>query len=213
MEFQTTMWTRIEAAADLSEEAAQQFVARYRGPILRYLRGRGASAEDAEDLLQEVLIRLFSRNLLARADRAKGRFRSYLLGITQNVLRDDRTKALTQKRGGGRPHVPLHEIGEIGAHDSDPEFDACWTGGIIDAALAALKQEHADQYRVLQLTMKSEMTQAQIGADLGRSAVEVKNDLHRARQRLKRLIKQEIARYTSSPEEFADELRAFRGAL
>src|SRR6185295_10148808 len=62
------------AAAGLSE-----WCRIYWPPVYSYLRRRGNSPQDAEDLTQGFFAMLLERNSLAVVDEAKGRLRSFLL--------------------------------------------------------------------------------------------------------------------------------------
>lgn len=211
MNFRTTLWSRIEA---LGEGRASEggFVSRYRAPLLAFLRRRGLSPEDAEDVAQEVFLRLFDRELLAQADRSRGRFRSYLLGITKRVLLQQREREGALKRGGDRARVPFEDAPEPVA-PPDPTFDACWVEGLLEEALERLAGEHPLQHQVLRLRLREGLSLAEVGERIGRSAAQVKSDHHRAKQRLARLIKDSVRAYCSSQEEYEDELLAFREAL
>jgi RNA polymerase sigma-70 factor (ECF subfamily) len=83
--FRSTNWPLIARAANRDEAEAQaalgELVQRYRAPLLGYLRRQfQASPEQAEDWLQGfVLEKLVIGNLLAGAQRERGRFRTLLL--------------------------------------------------------------------------------------------------------------------------------------
>jgi len=49
-------------------------------PLYAYVRRRGYADDEAQDLTQEFFVRLLGGRYLDRADREKGRFRSFLLG-------------------------------------------------------------------------------------------------------------------------------------
>ena len=66
----------------------QAFVAvfrRYQGPVYRFVRQMGGSAETAEDVTQEVFIALIEGS--GRFDAERGSLKVYLYGIARNVLR------------------------------------------------------------------------------------------------------------------------------
>jgi RNA polymerase sigma factor (sigma-70 family) len=203
--FETTMWSRI-GEAEQGGAAAEAFVGRYRKPLLIYLSRRGLSESDAQDLVQDVFLRLFEKNLLSKADRTRGRFRSYLLGITKNVLYKEQRKRSALKRGGGKGQVSLEQLGDVAAPEPDPEFDACWTQNLIQRALDGLKADNARQYGVLQLHLRGDLSQKQMAETLDRTPAQVKTDLYRARQRLTKLIKAEIAHFASTQSEYDDEV-------
>ena len=61
-------------------------------PLYTNVRRRGSS-EDAQDLTQAFFVRLFERDSLARADKHRGRFRSFLLSSLKHFLINEWAKA------------------------------------------------------------------------------------------------------------------------
>ena len=94
-----TRWTLIGAARGGDAGAQRLFADKYRGPVLAYLRRRGLDA-DAEDVTQEVFLRLFRGGVLDRATESGGRFRDLLLAVTKHTLTDHWRAAGAVKRGG-----------------------------------------------------------------------------------------------------------------
>jgi hypothetical protein len=78
-EFPTTFWGRIQSARGGDDRALDQVLGRYRGPIVAFLRRRGVREDAAEDLCQEVLLRVSRAAFLEKVNPARGRFRSLLL--------------------------------------------------------------------------------------------------------------------------------------
>src|SRR5262245_29424830 len=99
-DFQSTLWTVIRGADRGEEAALREFALKYRGPIVAYIARRGLP-NDAEDLAQEVFLRLIQDRVLAKADPSRGRFRSLLLAVTRHVIGHHRERESAQKRGGG----------------------------------------------------------------------------------------------------------------
>ena len=62
-------------------------------PIHAFLRREGYAAAEAQDLTQAFFARLLEKNYPAQADRAKGRFRSFLLLTLRHLLSDTREHA------------------------------------------------------------------------------------------------------------------------
>lgn len=205
--FHTTLWSDLNDAAAGREQAIEAFVARYRPPVLVYLRRQGASESDAEDLAQEVFVRLFSQRALERAEPAKGRFRTYLLGLTHNVLLEHWRRARAEKRGGAVDHVPF----DLAAHDlsAEPEeatFERCWQEHVLELALAQVGEEHARQHDLLVRTARGEAP-AQIAQATQREVGAVRVDLHRARKRLAEAVRAVIAGSVTSREEYDEEVK------
>jgi hypothetical protein len=71
----------------------QQFVERYRPPILRFARRRGLTGDDAEDAAQQSLVAFAQAYQEGRYDREKGRLRSWLFGIARNQIRKTRRES------------------------------------------------------------------------------------------------------------------------
>jgi RNA polymerase sigma-70 factor (ECF subfamily) len=70
------------------EEAWVVFQARYQDVILGWCRRCRLSPEDAEDLTQDVLLKLFEALSRGAYDPAKGRFRSLLMSVVNNAIID-----------------------------------------------------------------------------------------------------------------------------
>src|SRR6185503_3681234 len=107
--FATTHWSMVIAAGGdgtHARAALSKLCELYWYPLYAYVRRRGHSPEDAQDLTQEFFSRLLERNWLGSADREKGRFRSFLLGAINHFLADQWDKARAKKRGGEYSFVP-----------------------------------------------------------------------------------------------------------
>ena len=114
--FPTTLWTRIKQAGKEDPLASDVVARRYYPAILSYLQGQGQgqglSAAEADDVAQEVFLQLFSKDVLVRADRDKGRFRALLITVTKRIVQGNYRKQSAQKRGGGAQPVSLDKVAE-----------------------------------------------------------------------------------------------------
>ena len=68
-------------------------------PLYAYIRRRGRTPEEAQDLTQGFFLHLLEHKTLGRVDPLKGKFRSFLLGSLQNYLSSEADRARTLKRG------------------------------------------------------------------------------------------------------------------
>ena len=109
--FPSTIWTTIRLAGEQEQDALEEFAQRYRAPILNYIQKRGFLGNDAEDLCQDVFVRVLQGRVLAKADRERGRFRSLLLAVTSRVI---------QHRLRKRTATPVEDLEPP---DRLPEFD------------------------------------------------------------------------------------------
>src|SRR5208283_970105 len=146
--FVTTHWSVVLTARRSDTTRAQAALARlcqtYWYPLYAYIRRRGYSPHDAEDLTQEFFARLLEHNWIARADARKGRFRSFLLTALKRFLADQWDKARAQKRGGGRQPVPLDSeagvpcdaAGPAGGLSADLVYDRHWALALLERTMA-----------------------------------------------------------------------------
>ena len=183
--FPTTVWTVIRKAGASDPQAIEGFARDYRPPVLRYIERKGFSGNDAEDLCQEVFLRILSGNVLARVDRGLGRFRSLVLAVTTHVLQHAQLKASREPRR--EPDLPDLEVGA-----TDADFDAAWILHLAERAMIRLEGSDSPYYQVLRGHLS--------GAAQDRSKLWI------ARKKLIALIRDEVARTCSSPEQVEEEL-------
>src|SRR5688500_2292727 len=109
--FETTQWSLVLAAGQggsaTAEQALSKLCALYWYPVFAFVRRKGHSPEDAQDLTQGFFARLIEKGDLGDADRTRGRFRSFLLTACQHYLANEHDRARTQKRGGGQTAVSI----------------------------------------------------------------------------------------------------------
>src|SRR5688572_33302733 len=104
--FATTHWSVVLAAREYSgsatTEALEKLCYTYWYPLYAYLRRRGYTEHDAQDLTQGFFSHLLEQQSLRGVAREKGKFRSFLLACLKYYLAHQRERARAQKRGGGR---------------------------------------------------------------------------------------------------------------
>ena len=69
VEFPTTMWSGIRAAGNENALEANEVSRRYRPAVVTFLRQKGYSLADSEDLTQNVFLRLFGRHVGGGSDK------------------------------------------------------------------------------------------------------------------------------------------------
>src|SRR5262245_2747379 len=81
--FHTTHWTEVLAAREkdgaVAREALAGLCSAYWYPLYAFIRRRGSSPHEAEDLTQEFFFRFLERHALGSVHPAAGKFRSFLL--------------------------------------------------------------------------------------------------------------------------------------
>ena len=225
--FVTTHWSVVLTAGRSDTTRARDALAKlcqtYWYPLYAYVRRRGHSPEDAQDLTQEFFARLLEKNWVGDADQTKGRFRSFLLSALNHFLSDEWDKARAQKRGGGVPPVPLQfdtaetRYGVEPADNVTPErsFELRWALTLLEEVLKRLQAEYehegkADLFAALNPCLVGERTSqpyAELAKKLGTTEGAVKAAVHRLRQRYRALLRDEIAQTVAGPDEVDEELR------
>jgi RNA polymerase sigma-70 factor (ECF subfamily) len=230
-DFPTTRWTLVVAAGDparLENRAALKSLCEaYWYPLYAFVRRRGYSADEAQDLTQEFFLRVLEGRYLNRADPEKGRFRSFLLSSLKFFLADDTDRSRAQKRGGAAP-LPFDVTsgedlyGREPGHDETPEriFERRWAHSVLDIVIARLREEFAQQGRLdyfnrlkAFLVGQAEAPYAVLARELETSEGALKVAIHRLRKRYRELIRHEIAETVADPSEVESELRFLASAL
>jgi RNA polymerase sigma-70 factor (ECF subfamily) len=219
-EFPPTHWTLVAAAAAPDSDAALGRLYETYWPPLRAQALRfGVREEDAADVLQELFMALFKSGSLARAESARGRFRSYLLGALRNLLNHRRANLQTEKRGGGGRPLPLDEIDLAAPIDGSPlderAFDADWARTLVAEALRRFETEQnatsdsRTSYAVLGAMALGDSTDTpqDVATRLGLTVPAVKSRLFRLRERFRETVREEVFRTVSTEAECEDELR------
>jgi RNA polymerase sigma factor (sigma-70 family) len=232
--FNTTHWTIVMACADEENEGeAQQALASlfqtYWYPLYVYVRRRGYGEHDAEDLVQAFCLHLQEKHALAKADRERGKFRTFLLSSLQNFLANERERAQAQKRGGGREFVRL-DAEEADAryrlepsHEITPEslFEKRWAHALLEQTVSDLRTDFImrGKGRLFDglssfLTSDLRETSYQSAADrLGLPLSAIKTTVHRLRRDYRAKLREQISRTVSSSDEIEDELLHLRKVL
>lgn len=180
--FPNTVWDLVRDAGDRDPDALERFAAAYRVPVLRFLRGRGASAQECEDLCHEVFVRLLGGGVLAKADPQRGRFRALLCTVTKNVLIDWYRRRPDPPVETAEPAVP------------EPDFDRAWALHLVERAMERLHTENPTYYEDLRRHLDEE-------------AVD-RNRLWIARGKLAAYVRHEIALTCRTPGEIEEERAA-----
>ena len=191
-EFQSTLWTVIRGADRGEEAALREFALKYRGPIVSYIARRGLP-NDAEDLAQEVFLRLLQDRVLAKADPSRGRFRSLLLAVTRHVISHHREREGAQKRGGG--NVRSLDSVDVSAQEPDESFDREWVGHLVEVSLARLAREHPNYHEAL----RQSVLEGAPGID--------HNLVHRGKKKVADYLREQIQEYSLSRADYEAELQ------
>jgi RNA polymerase sigma factor (sigma-70 family) len=224
--FATTHWTVVLAAGsgemERSKVALEKLCQVYWFPLYAYVRRRGYSSHDAQDLTQGFFECLLKRQSLVHADPNRGRFRSFMLGAMNHFIADEWNKARAQKRGGKDTNISLDiEDAENrldhnpARHDSpDVAFDKEWATALLNEVLNRLEQEYRsagkkDLFDGLSGALagsRNSVSYAELAKRLSLTDGNARVAVHRLRKRYRELLLTEIANTVRSPEDINDEL-------
>jgi RNA polymerase sigma factor (sigma-70 family) len=229
----TTHWSVVLTAGGSDTTRAHDALANlcqtYWYPLYAYVRRRGQSPEDAQDLTQEFFARLLAGKWVGDADRAKGRFRTFLLTALNRFLANEWDRARAQKRGGGAVSVPLDTAVAEGRYCADTKnalapdrlYDRQWAMTLLDRALTRLETEHeglgkAAEFAALSPALTAErgdIPYATMATQLGLSETAARMAVHRLRKRFREVFREEIAQTVAAPDEVEEEIRHLLAAL
>lgn len=224
-EFHTTRWSVVLAAQGAgdrgrSAEALATLCRDYWYPLYAFVRRRGYSPHDAQDLTQSFFVTLLEDNATA-ADPSRGRFRSYLLGALKHFLANDWNRQRAAKRGGGRQIVAWDALEAESRYalepsdgmDADLVYDRRWALEILARAMETIRSEfegkgERETFEALKGSLNGEEPpRAELAERLGLSEGALKVAIHRLRQRFREALRAEVAQTVDAPGAIDEEMR------
>jgi RNA polymerase sigma-70 factor (ECF subfamily) len=230
--FATTHWSVVLAAGAgesiRAQEALSRLCSTYWYPLYAFVRRRGGSPEDAEDLTQEFFARLLERKTLSHIDREGGRFRSFLLKSLNHFLTDEWRRVRAQKRGAGKilsldaAHAETrYGLEPIDERSPEVLYDRAWALALLQAVFCRLQDEYTRAgksalFRDLRFCLtgqRSAIPYHELADKLQLPENTIKTLVRRLRQRYRELLREEVAQTVSSPEQIEQELQLLFAAL
>jgi RNA polymerase sigma-70 factor (ECF subfamily) len=225
--FATTHWSVVLGAGDASSPEAEAALTRlckaYWLPVYAFVRKRGHSPEQAQDLTQGFFANFLEKQHVTKANRERGRFRSFLMTSVENFLRDEHDRAQAQKRGGGRKVISLDEQGTEARYLQEPTtemdpakaFEQRWAATLLNTVLSRLQAEfggtgRGDLFEALQAHLWGDAESTpypELAERFHLTLANVKTTAHRLRQRYRELLREEIAHTVALPSQVDDEIR------
>lgn len=156
---------------------------KYADMVYRVAVNATGSKEDAEDVFQDVFLRLVRcRNRISNESHLK----SWLLRVTVNCARKQQGSAWNRRVSFFSDHT--EEAADLA---NQHEYERVEN---VDSPLAAAIEQLPEGYRlVIDLFYYEELSIAQIGKLLGEKEASVKTKLHRARGMLRRKLEGEVS--------------------
>ena len=229
--FPETHWSAVVAAGEsqIDPQNAQASLAElcqtYWAPLYSFVRSRGYTLEDAQDFTQSFFAYLIEHKIYARADRQKGRFRSFLLASLKNFLADASDRERTLKRGGGRNLLPLHEEQAKEAESlfqthsavgsEDQIFDRSWADALVAAGLERISKDYKSEskeklFNELKIFLGGGAdpppTYAELAVRLGMAEPTLRSHVTRLRARYREALRAEVRRTVDTEAQVDEEL-------
>jgi hypothetical protein len=228
--YPTTHWTQILQARDLDRTCGRTalgaLLSRYRGALLQHLAWKFQAAPDrAEDWLQSfVEKKVLEYRLMEHAEKARGRFRTFLLNALDHFVWDEIKKDQAQKRQPAAGFAPLEEAEIRSARTTtaggpDPG-DIAWARTVVERAVSETRKWYESQgtpgtWQAFYLGRIQPMlggterpSDQQIGQECGITSDKVSNTLLNATRKFRTELRAVVAEYVAEEGEIEEEFRS-----
>jgi DNA-directed RNA polymerase specialized sigma24 family protein len=228
--YPTTHWTQIFQARDLDKTCGRTalgaLLSRYRGALLQHLAWKFQGAPDrAEDWLQSfVEKKVLEYRLMEHAEKARGRFRTFLLNALDHFVWDEIKRDQARKRQPAAGFAPLEEAENQSpattlAWGPDPG-DVAWARAVVERAVSETRKWYESQgtpgtWQVFYLGRIQPMlgsgerpSDLQIGQQCGIPADKVSNTLTNATRKFRTELRSVVAEYAAEESEIEEEFHS-----
>ncbi len=237
IDFRTTCWSQVirlrEETGESYRDALETLIKTYWRPVYAYIRRRGSSPSDAEDLTQAFFLLLIRREAFRHLERDKGSFRGYLCTAIRHFLVSENRKRTAKRRSPGDGNLlgleNLEEaMGPLPGKDVSPEleYQRQWAREVIRNAVDRMRAEYEERDKAIafrcfqryvlgsQAGSGEPPSHVEIAAEEGVTAAQVNNYVHRGKVAFQRFIRLTVAEYVTDPDELdaeIEELRSYFG--
>lgn len=232
-----TQWTLIARLRHGSEQEARraldELIHQYRYPLYCYLRRRSYDHHDADDILQDFLMKLLRNESFAQADASKGRLRCMLLvSLDRFIISWERLHKHRRKEfgleippeGGESEAEKRYQHEQFKSHETPEQiFGRKWTLTLLGAALDRVGQSYEKRgkgklFHVLRpVLMDAGSLRGENGPAMAERAGMSYGALRAALMRMlaeyQDALRQEILQTVEDPRSAAEELALLRQSV
>jgi RNA polymerase sigma-70 factor (ECF subfamily) len=210
--------------------ALEELCSIYWPPVYAFVRSKGISAAEAEDLTQGFFAEFLARDDFSKLDQEQGKWRSYLLQSVSNFMKKDWRNRTRQKRAGNENAISLEGAdieGEVGlleaADQTSPEilFERQWAATVLEQVVRRLEEDYAEKnqtslFEALRFVISPSdprKTYAEVAEEESMTETAIKAAAYRLRERYSRLLRETIAETLLDKESVDDEIRILMQAF
>jgi len=224
--FETTNWSVIvQARADDSSDARDamsRLFETYWPPIYAFIRRRGHSPADAEELAQTYFARFYEKGYARDFRPEVGRFRTFLRASVSHFLANEWDRERALKRGGAQKFLSLDAATAEERYRLEPAdeltpeslFERQWAAALLARCLAQLRSEEdaarrLDRFDALKpfLAGEADSAYADVARHLRMSESAVRVAVHRLRKRFSAVLREQVLRTVLDPADVDSEIR------
>ncbi|HTH49941.1 MAG TPA: hypothetical protein VMB21_20680 [Candidatus Limnocylindria bacterium] len=198
-------------------QALEEMCRGYWQPVFAVIRSRGRDEDDARDQTQGFFAYLLQKSALRHADRARGRFRTFLLTLLWRYLRDERERATAEKRGGAMAVSGSDEELETLPAEALPlaeTLDREWALATLERAIGVVRTEviaarGEKAWAVLCGFLPGSVSvppMAAVAEALGLSEAGMRTEVHRLRARCREALRRDLMRTVETPGDLDAEI-------
>lgn len=226
--FQTTSWALVLSARG-SRADLEMLLRAYWSPVYAFIRAKGFGHHDASDLTQEFLAEiLVGRDLIAKADPMRGRFRAFLKSALRNFLIDQHRRSSSKRAAPANPIASVEASPETadGTSGSEPwgAFDRQWAAAVLALTIerteaACVQDGMTQQWAAFKAVVLGPLTgrvkaptMDELAERVGAAGpAQVSNMIQTVKRRFRRTLEQVVAETVNDPADVAQELAAIQG--
>jgi RNA polymerase sigma-70 factor (ECF subfamily) len=185
----TTRATLLERLRDGANALAwDEFFACYWPTIYGFARHRGCSEHTAEEIVQEVMLKVFEQRDVYQYDPARGRFRDWLGTVVRNQVAEHRRRPANRLRAAGGEAIGALTEQANGEPGPDAAWEAAYESSLLVTLLDAVRREtNARTYLAFELVSLEGMSGSDAARITGLSRNAVYKSCRRVMERLAEL--------------------------
>ena len=144
MDYTTRLTLMERLKSSDNENSWEEFIVNYKGFIYSIVRAQRVSADQIDDIIQDVLLSVWKNLPGFEYDRSKGRFSSWLATITINKVR---SRQLKNSRQSARDHKAYEQQDKADQGDLTEMISREWAAFLTERSWESIKNELSEPMR------------------------------------------------------------------